>query len=313
MGLLRVEGGLIDMETYKQPTNNVIEPNIKPTIEKKRTKIKPKKILFHVITSIIAIIMLYPVIWLIMSSFKESSSIFVTAHSLIPDKFIWTNYADGWKGIAGQSFGTFIKNSLTIVGLSTIGAVVSSALIAYGFARIQFKGKSFWFACMMVTMMLPHEVLMIPQYIIFAKIGWINSFKPIIVPQFFGHAFFIFLIVQFIRTIPVELDEAARIDGCGRFSIFFRIILPLITPALATSAIFSFYWKWEDLINPVLYLNKAELYPVSLALKLFLDTESASNWGAMFAMSVVSLVPVILIFFLFQKYIVEGISTSGLK
>jgi multiple sugar transport system permease protein len=276
-------------------------------------RFKSKKWLYHLFTGGFAVLMLYPIIWLLMSSFKESSQVFITAHSLIPEPFIFSNYVEGWEGIAGQSFGVFIKNSLVIVGLSTIGAVVSSALIAYGFARIDFKWKAFWFACMMVTMMLPHEVVMIPQYIIFAKLGWLNSIKPIVIPQFFGHAFFIFLTVQFIRNIPLELDEAARIDGCGRFTIFYRIILPLITPALATSAIFSFYWKWEDLINPVLYLNSPEKYPVSLALKLFLDSETASNWGAMFAMSVVSLLPVILIFFLFQKYIVEGISTSGLK
>jgi multiple sugar transport system permease protein len=284
-----------------------------PAAAYKPPRFKPKKWLYHLVTGGFAVLMLYPIIWLLMSSFKESSQVFITAHSLIPEPFILSNYAEGWRGIAGQSFGVFIKNSLVIVGLSTIGAVASSALIAYGFARINFKWKAFWFACMMVTMMLPHEIVMIPQYIIFAKIGWLNSFKPIVVPQFFGHAFFIFLMVQFIRNIPLELDEAARIDGCGRFSIFYRIILPLITPALATAAIFSFYWKWEDLINPVLYLNSPEKYPVSLALKLFLDSESASNWGAMFAMSVVSLLPVILIFFLFQKYIVEGISTSGLK
>lgn len=276
-------------------------------------RFKAKKWLYHLFTGGFAVLMLYPIIWLLMSSFKDSSQVFITAHSLIPEPFILSNYVEGWEGIAGQSFGVFIKNSLVIVGLSTIGAVVSSAFIAYGFARIDFKWKAFWFACMMVTMMLPHEVVMIPQYIIFAKLGWLNSIKPIVIPQFFGHAFFIFLTVQFIRNIPLELDEAARIDGCGRFTIFYRIILPLITPALATSAIFSFYWKWEDLINPVLYLNSPEKYPVSLALKLFLDSESASNWGSMFAMSVVSLLPVILIFFLFQKYIVEGISTSGLK
>ncbi|WNS80950.1 carbohydrate ABC transporter permease [Domibacillus sp. DTU_2020_1001157_1_SI_ALB_TIR_016] len=278
-----------------------------------KPKFNWKKWVYHLVTGAFALLMLYPIIWLLMSSFKESSQVFVTAHSLIPDPFIISNYAQGWEGIAGQSFGTFIKNSLIIVGFSTIGAVISSSLIAYGFARISFKGKAFWFGCMMVSMMLPHEVVMIPQYIIFAKIGWLNSFLPIIVPQFFGHAFFIFLMVQFIRNIPIELDEAARIDGCGRFGIFYKVILPLIVPAMATAAIFSFYWKWEDLINPVLYLNSPEKYPVSLALKLFLDSETASNWGAMFAMSVVSLLPVVLIFFLFQRYIVEGISTSGLK
>ncbi|MED4548619.1 carbohydrate ABC transporter permease, partial [Bacillus licheniformis] len=169
------------------------------------------QLVFHITTAGLAIILLYPVIWLIASSFKESASIFATSHSLIPDPLILSNYTEGWKGIAGQPFITFIKNSLIIVGLSTAGAVLSSAFIAYGFARIPFKGKAFWFSCMMVTMMLPHEVLMIPQYIIFAKLDWLNSFKPIVVPQFFGHAFFIFLMIQFIRTIPVELDEAAKI------------------------------------------------------------------------------------------------------
>ncbi|HZG13942.1 MAG TPA: carbohydrate ABC transporter permease [Candidatus Bathyarchaeia archaeon] len=279
----------------------------------KANRFRPRTLFYHLFTTGLAVVMLYPVIWLLISSFKESTSIFTTAHSLVPDPWIWSNYSEGWKGIAGQPFMTFIKNSLIIVVLSTIGAVISSALIAYGFARIPFAGKNFWFACMMLTMMLPHEVVMIPQYILFAKLGWINTFKPIVVPQWFGYPFFIFLMVQFIRTIPVDLDEAAKIDGCGRFGIFFKVILPLITPALATSAIFSFYWRWEDLINPVLYLNSPELYPVSLALKLFLDSESASNWGAMFAMSAVSLLPVIIIFFIFQKYIVEGISTTGLK
>lgn len=298
------------MKTIEETTQ---KPVITEPMSFNPSRVKLSKWIYHLLTGGFALLMLYPIVWLLMSSFKESSQVFITAHSLIPEPFILSNYVEGWKGIAGQSFGVFIKNSLIIVGLSTIGAVASSALIAYGFARINFKWKAFWFACMMVTMMLPHEVVMIPQYIIFAKLGWLNSIKPIVVPQFFGHAFFIFLTVQFIRNIPIDLDEAARIDGCGRFTIFYRIILPLITPALATSAIFSFYWKWEDLINPVLYLNSPEKYPVSLALKLFLDSETASNWGAMFAMSVVSLLPVVLIFFLFQKYIVEGISTSGLK
>lgn len=257
--------------------------------------------------------MLYPVIWLFMSSFKPSNLIFVTADRLLPNPWIWDNYAIGWKGIGGYTFGTFIKNSFVLVSLSTIGAVLSSALIAFGFARLQFYGRRFWFTMMMLTLMLPYEVIMVPQYILFAKLGWLNSIKPIVVPNYFGHAFFIFLMVQFIRTIPGELDEAATIDGCGKFRLFSRIIVPLILPALATSAIFSFYWRWEDLLGPVLYLNRPALYPVSMALKMFLDNETISNWGAMFAMSVVSLLPVLVVFFIFQKYIVEGISTSGLK
>ncbi len=269
--------------------------------------------IYHIFVGGLAIIMVYPVLWLFMSSFKESRLIFATANSLIPQPWIWENYKIGWMGIAGQSFGTYIMNSLEIVVLSTIGAVLSSAFIAFGFARLNFKGKTFWFAIMMVTLMLPHDVVLVPQYILFAKLEWLNSIKPIVVPQYFGIPFFIFLLVQFIRTIPNELDEAATIDGCGKFRLFFRIILPLVVPALATAAIFSFYWRWEDLLGPVLYLNRPSLYPVSMGLKMFLDSDTVSNWGAMFAMSIVSLIPVLAIFFAFQKYIVEGISTSGLK
>jgi len=269
--------------------------------------------LYHLFVGLIALCMLYPVLWLLMSSFKDSRLIFETSESLFPSPWVWENYKIGWLGIAGQSFGTFIMNSLELVILATIGAVLSSAFIAFGFARLKFTGKGFWFAIMMITLMLPSDVVLVPQYILFAQLDWLNSIKPIVIPQYFGIPFFIFLIIQFIRTIPEELDEAATIDGCGKFRLFFKIIMPLVMPALATAAIFSFYWRWEDLMGPVLYLNRPSLYPVSMGLKMFLDSETVSNWGAMFAMSVLSLLPVLAVFFIFQKYIVEGISTSGLK
>lgn len=258
-------------------------------------------------------IMLYPLAWMVGSSFKESSSVFVDAHKIIPDVFRFENYVDGWKGFGGISFTTFFKNSFIIVLISTFGSVVSSTIIAYGFARIQFVGKKIWFVAMMLTMMLPYEMVMIPQYIMFNNFGWLDTYLPLILPTFFGAPFFIFLIMQFIRTIPSELDQAAKIDGCGSFGIFFRIIVPLVVPAMMTAAIFSFYWRWDDFMAPLIYLSTPEKYPVSLALKLFSDPNSVTNWGAMFAMSTLSIVPVFIIFFIFQRYIVEGISTSGLK
>lgn len=272
-----------------------------------------KTISYHLLVGFLALGMIYPILWLVASSLKPNDEIFTTAYSLIPSSLKWGNYASGWAGFAGNSFGTFFKNSFIIVILSTIGAVCSSALVAYAFARIPFFGRGLWFGCMMLTLMLPRDVTIIPQYIMFSELGWLQSFKPLIVPQFLGIPFFIFLIMQFIRTVPADLDEAAKIDGCSKYGIFFKVILPLIVPAMMTSAIFSFYWTWEDFIHPLLYLNQPELYPVSLALKLFLDGESLNNWGGMFAMSTLSLVPVFVIFFTFQKYIVEGISTSGLK
>lgn len=268
---------------------------------------------YHLLIGGLAFVMFYPILWLIVSSLKPNDEIFTTAYSLIPSRIDWNNYVTGWQGFAGNSFSTFFKNSFIIVILSTIGAVSSSALVAYGFARIPYLGRGFWFGCMMMTLMLPRDVTIIPQYIMFSEFGWLQSFKPLIVPQFFGIPFFIFLIMQFIRTVPIDLDEAAKIDGCSKYGIFFRIMLPLIVPALITSAIFSFYWTWEDFLHPLLYLNQPDLYPVSLALKLFLDGESLNNWGGMFAMSTLSLAPVFIVFFIFQRYIVEGISTSGLK
>lgn len=278
-----------------------------------RKKYNLKYFTYHILVGGFAILLLYPVFWLVMSSFKVSEDIFITAESFIPKPFILSNYSQGWEGFGGHSFGVFIKNTLVFVAFVLVGHFISCSLIAFGFARLNFVGRGFWFGVMIFTLMLPYEVIMIPQYIIFAKLGWLNSLKPLVVPAYFGHPFFIFLLVQFIRTIPRELDESATIDGASVFTIYYRIILPLITPALATTAIFTFYWTWDNLLGPVLYLNSPGKYTVSMALNMFLSNETASNWGAMFAMSTVTLIPVVLIFFLFQRYVVEGISTSGLK
>ncbi|MDQ0232532.1 carbohydrate ABC transporter permease [Metabacillus malikii] len=284
-----------------------------PPIVKASNLKSPRWWIYHILVGGFALLMLYPVIWLLMSSFKPTETIFLTAKQLIPETWTFNNFTQGWEGIGGNSFGLFIKNTVVLVFFTMIGQVISSAFIAFGFARLQFFGKNFWFAIMMVTLMLPYEVVMIPQYIIFAQLGWLDSIKPIAIPAYFGHPFFIFLLVQFIRTIPRELDEAATIDGCNTFKIFYKIILPLIKPALATVSIFSFYWTWDNLLGPVLYLNNPAKYTVSMALNMFLSNDSVSNWGAMFAMSIVSLIPVFVIFFLFQRHVVEGISTSGLK
>ncbi|MFC4099323.1 carbohydrate ABC transporter permease [Paenibacillus xanthanilyticus] len=257
--------------------------------------------------------MLYPLLWMVAGSFKDNATIFTTAHSLLPNRLDFSSYAEGWKGFGGVTFATFFLNSTIITLLSTFGSVASSALIAYGFARIRFRWKKLWFVCMMLTMMLPFEIIMVPQYVMFNWFGWIDTYWPLILPTFFGTPFFIFLIMQFIRTLPHEMDEAAKIDGCGKFAIFSRIIVPLIVPAMMTCAIFSFYWRWDDFMGPLLYLNKPQLYPVSLGLKMFSDPDSITNWSALFAMSTLSVVPVFVVFFLFQRYIVEGISTSGLK
>jgi multiple sugar transport system permease protein len=257
--------------------------------------------------------MLYPILWLFASSLKAPDEIWTNVSSLIPENPTIQNYVGGWAGFGGVTFATFYLNSFIYAGGATIATVLSSAVVAYGFARIRFFARSFWFTCMILTLMLPIQVQIIPQYIVFSWLGWINTFTPLLLPRFFGNPFFIFLIMQFIRGIPIDLDEAAEIDGCGKAGIFFRIILPLIQPALVTTAIFSFYWTWEDFLTPLIYLNDIKLFTVSVALRSFSDPSAATNWGAVFAMSALSLLPVFVLFIMFQKYLVEGISTSGLK
>lgn len=273
-----------------------------------------KAVIYHILVFAVGLVMIYPLIWMVMSSFKPTNTIFQTAGSLIPETFTFENYINGWKGFAKVTFATFFKNSLFISVVATIGTVISSAIVAYGFARFKFKGKKLLFSAMLLSMMLPAQVLMIPQYLWYQKLNWVGSYMPLIVPYFFAiQGFFVYLISNFISGIPRDLDEAAKIDGCSYVSIFTKIILPLIKPALVTAGIFSFMWRWDDFLGALLYVNKTEKYPVSLALKMFCDPSSSSDYGAMFAMATLSILPAVLIFFCLQRYLVEGISTSGLK
>jgi len=268
--------------------------------------------IYHTIMIVFGFFMLYPILWMIGSSFKPTNQIFDSI-SIIPREFDFDNYVRGWRFNNRTTFTTFFINSIYLSSITTIGAVLSSSLVAYGFARVRFRGRAFWFSCMFLTLMLPYQVVMVPQYVMFFNIGWVNTFYPLIVPQFCGQAFFIFLMVQFFRGVPMELDESAVIDGCNKFSIYTRILFPLIKPALITSAIFSFYWRWDDFLAHLLYLNRTNLYTVSLAMRNFADPTSHTDWGAIFAMGTLSLLPSLIIFFIFQKYIVEGISTTGMK
>ena len=271
-------------------------------------------IVYHIFVCAAGFIMIYPLLWMVMSSFKETTTIFTTATSLIPEHFTLENYANGWKGFAKVSFATFFKNSLFISIVATIGTVLSSSIVAYGFARCNFPGKKILFAAMLASMMLPAQVLMIPQYLWYQKLNWVGTYLPLSVPYWFAvQGFFVYLMTNFIEGIPRELDEAAKIDGCSYYGIYSRIIFPLMVPAMITGSIFSFMWRWDDFLGALLYVNKTEKYPVSLALKMFCDPSSSSDYGAMFAMATLSILPAVIIFFCLQKYLVEGISTSGLK
>jgi multiple sugar transport system permease protein len=268
---------------------------------------------FHLLVAAAGIAMVYPLLWLAGSSLKPADEVWANLSALWPHKPTLDNYTNGWRGFGGTSFAVFYKNSIIFSGLGTLFAVVSSSFIAFGFARIRFPGRTFWFTCMLLTLMLPAEIQVIPQYLLFSKLKLVNTFVPLLLPRLCGQAFFIFMIMQFIRGVPVELDEAAAIDGYGRFGVFTRIMTPLVAPAMITAAIFSFYWTWGDFLHPLIYLNSPKLYVVSVALRTFADPSAQSDWGAIYAMSFLSLIPMLLVFVAFQRYIVEGIATSGLK
>jgi multiple sugar transport system permease protein len=257
--------------------------------------------------------MRYPLFWMVSSSLKPSRTVF-TDTSLWPSHWAFDNYSHGWTSL-NEPFSVYLANSAVIVTLSIIGNLLSCSLAAYGFARLDFAGRKLFFALMLGTLMLPGHVLLVPQYIVFAKLGWLNTYLPLIVPHFLAtNAFYIFLMVQFMRALPTELDDAARIDGCGPFRTFWKIIMPLCMPAFATTAIFTFISVWNEFFGPLLYLTDSELFTVPLALRQFIDSEGGqSQWGEMFAMSFVSVAPVIGFFIVGQKYLVNGIATTGLK
>lgn len=278
-----------------------------------KTKKRVTKAAYHLFVLALGFIMVYPVLWMISGAFKTNYEILNEALKLLPDNLGWDNFVRGWQGFGRLTFAHFFRNSFFITTFATAGITISSAMVAYAFSRLRFPGRQFLFICMMSTLMLPAQVVMIPQYIFFRNLGYTNTYVPLILPAWFSRAFFVFMIMQFIRGLPKELDEAAIIDGCSFYSIFYRITLPLIKPALITTVIINFYWVWDDFMGPLIYLSRPAKFPVSLAIKLFADSTSTTDFGAMFAMSTLSLLPVFFIFLFFNRYLIEGISTSGLK
>lgn len=273
-----------------------------------------RHLMTHLFMITLGLVMIYPVVWMIVSSFKPNNMIFSDT-SLIPDKVTVDNYITGWKGYAGTTFQRFFTNSLVMCAVAVIGNVLSCSMAAYAFARLDFAGKRFWFAIMMATLMLPTHVTIVPRYILFNTFDWVGTYRPIIVPKFLAvDAFFIFLLVQFMRGLPKEIEEAAIIDGCSKVGVYWRIILPLSAPALVTTALFSFLWTWDDFFNHLLYLTTPEDFTVSRALRTFVgDAGAVSNWGGALAMSTLSIIPAFILFFSLQRYFVQGISTTGIK
>ena len=290
-----------DAQVYNPKSESVTAKRVKSTI-------------FHIVALALTAVVLYPGVWMIASSFKPNSEIGGANTSLWSNNFSFDNFVTAMDGIGGVTTLQFFTNSLILAIGAVVGTILSASVSAYAFARIKFPGRSVLFGMMIATLLLPFHVVIIPQYIVFQQLGLVDTYIPLLIGKFLAaDAFFVFLMVQFMRNLPAELDEAARIDGAGHVRIFTSIMLPLMKPALISTSIFSFIWSWNDFLGPLLYLNTPEKYPLPLALRLFVDQTQSSDYGAMIAMSVLALLPVLIFFLVFQRYIVEGVSTQGLK
>ena len=267
----------------------------------------------HLILLVGSLVMLYPVLWMLKSAITPEREI-MNSFSILPRSVTFENFVEGWNSGVGNGIPSYIVNSFIVVIGCVIGNLLSCSLAAYAFARLQFRFKNVAFALMLAGIMLPYHVVAIPQYIEFASVGLVGTFWPLVLPKLLAtDSFFIFLMIQFLRGVPRELDEAAAIDGAGSFRTFFSVILPLMRPALVTTTIFTFIWNWNDFFSPLIYLTDPGKYTLPLGLNSLVSTESGSGLGPLLAMSVVSLVPIALFFFFTQKYIVQGIATTGIK
>ncbi|MEL7978105.1 carbohydrate ABC transporter permease [Isoptericola sp. F-RaC21] len=290
-----------------------VAQQLTPAAPRRRRPSHPvKSLLKHVVLIVTGAVMIYPLLWMVVSSLRPDDLIFSQPGLWLSDVDL-SHYPDGWNALS-HPFGRYLLNSAVVVLGSVLGTLVSCSMAAYAFARMRFSAKTLLFAIMLITIMVPGHVTLVPQYVLFSQLGMVNTFWPLVGPNMLAtDSFFIFLMVQFIRGLPKELDEAARIDGAGHARIFLRIILPLMTPALATTAIFTFIGTWNQFFSALIYLTDTDMMTVPVALRLFVDSQGESNWGSMFAMSIVSLLPVFLVFLFGQRFLVRGIATTGIK
>ncbi|MDF2595660.1 MAG: inner rane protein [Clostridia bacterium] len=267
----------------------------------------------YIFLIIAGIAMIYPLIWMFLASFKSNEEIFGSL-KFLPSQFSWQAYRDGWKSAGGITYDKFFLNTFILVIPTTVFTLISSSLVAYGFARFEFKGKKLLFMLLIATLMLPNAVIIIPRYTIYRSIGALDTYWTFYLPALLGcYPFFTYMLIQFLRGLPKELDESAYIDGCGSLKTFVHILLPLLKPSLFSAGLFQFLWTYNDYFNSLIYINTVSKYTVSLALRLSLDAETVVQWNKVMAMACVAVLPVVVLFFLCQRYFVEGISTSGLK
>lgn len=262
---------------------------------------------------LLGVIMIYPLIWILMGSFKTNQEILAGNH-LLPLTWSLDGYRLGWKNDWQYNFGHFLLNTVKLVFPTVFFTVISCPLVAYGFARFYFPGRKPLFALMLSTLMLPNTVIILPRYMLFRNLGWLDTYLPFTVPALLATTpFHIFLVYQFVRGLPRELDESAMIDGCGPFRILLQILLPLLKPVIFSVAVFQFIWYWNDFFNVYVFVSSVSKYTISLGLRMMLDVDAASAWNQVFAMCVISLLPCTVFYFCAQKYFVEGIATTGIK
>lgn len=270
--------------------------------------------LYYLVLTALGLVMVFPLIYMFLASFKTNQEIFGQPLKMLPDTFSLDGYVNGWRGVGNYTFGTYMTNSFLLTLPTMLLTIASSLLTAYGFARFDFPFKKTLFALMYGLMLLPGSVLIIPRYLVFANLGWVDSYLPFWVPAALAtSSFFIYMFVQFFRGLPRELDEAAMIDGCSSFGILQHILFPLCIPAIISAAIFSFIWTWNDFMAQFIYISSVPKYTAALGLRMSIEGTANINWANVLAMSLISIIPSSLVYLCLQKYFVEGIATSGLK
>ncbi len=278
-----------------------------------RKKTPVRLIVSYIFLIILAYVMIYPLLWMVGAAFKTNDEIFGTI-GILPKNPVFGAFAAGWKGTGKYGFSTFLANSMLLVVPTVLFTVISSTLVGYGFARFNFPMKKLLFTLMLSTLMLPSTVIMIPRYIFFKNFGWLNTYLPFQMPALLAcSSFFNYLMVQFFRGLPIELDESAKMDGCGSFVILTRILIPLCKSAIFSVIVFQFVWTWNNFLEVLIYINSVAKFPVALGLRMTMDIGSEFDWNQIMAMSIVSIAPPVIIFFAAQKYFVEGIATTGMK
>nr|WP_230390882.1 carbohydrate ABC transporter permease [Reinekea sp. G2M2-21] len=298
-----------NMSTVSAYSAMQINKEVKRTLRKERIN----SYFRYFVLILTGIFMLYPLAWMISASFKPNHEIF-TSMSLIPKDFSWDGFINGWKTGTEYTFGRFFLNTFMYVIPKVILTVISSTIVAFGFARFEIPFKKFWFTTLIATILLPQSVLLIPQYLMFREMGMLDSYMPLYLPMAFAtQGFFVFMLIQFLRGLPTDMEEAAMIDGCNSFQLLWYIIVPILKPAIISVALFQFMWSVNDFLGPLIYISSVEKYPIALALKLSIDVTEAANWNEILAMASIAIVPSIVVFLIAQNYFIEGVTAGGVK